>query len=173
MLWWANDHHDPCSGHESSAMRFKQRLDIGRSPGNWFLLFGLSLVLVVIANGTALDKRVSKHKLPQQTSIEERLEAKQRLSDLGYWIGPIDGNPDPAFRHALIAFRSSTTFPLRSNRYFAATPALLSLRPKGEIFLCAPAANRESPPMLQFRLTSFSTAFILNGLSHSLSKSFK
>lgn len=33
------------------------------------------------------------------------LEAEQRLKELGYWIGPIDGRADVAFSNALIAFQ--------------------------------------------------------------------
>jgi len=68
-------------------------------------LLVISLPLVVIANGTILDKRVPKRSQRQELSFEERLEAEQRLSSLGYWTGPIDGTLDPASRHALIAFQ--------------------------------------------------------------------
>jgi hypothetical protein len=73
----------------------------------WNRLFPLCipLALVVIANGTAQDKSISKRDSHQQMPFEERLEAEQRLSDLGYWTGPIDGNLDPGSRHALIAFQ--------------------------------------------------------------------
>jgi len=38
-------------------------------------------------------------------SAEEIREAEQRLSDLGYWTGPVDGVPDEGLRQALIAFQ--------------------------------------------------------------------
>ena len=38
-------------------------------------------------------------------STEEIREAEQRLSDLGYWTGPIDGVLDGGSRQALIAFQ--------------------------------------------------------------------
>ncbi|HSE18806.1 MAG TPA: L,D-transpeptidase family protein [Pyrinomonadaceae bacterium] len=38
-------------------------------------------------------------------SSEERLEAEQRLWDLGYWAGSVDGKFDSDSRHALIAFQ--------------------------------------------------------------------
>lgn len=41
----------------------------------------------------------------QQLSAEEKLEAEQRLAELGYWTGPVDGQLDPAFPHALTAFQ--------------------------------------------------------------------
>ena len=72
---------------------------------NLFLLLCLSLALVVIANGTALDKRVSKRGQRQELPFEERIEAERRLSDLGYWTGAVDGTLDPASRYALIAFQ--------------------------------------------------------------------
>jgi lipoprotein-anchoring transpeptidase ErfK/SrfK len=40
-----------------------------------------------------------------ELSIAEVSEAEQRLSDLGYWTGPVDGRMDPASRQALIAFQ--------------------------------------------------------------------
>jgi peptidoglycan hydrolase-like protein with peptidoglycan-binding domain len=41
----------------------------------------------------------------QALSSEERVEAEQRLWDLGYWAGPVDGRFDSDSRHALIAFQ--------------------------------------------------------------------
>jgi peptidoglycan hydrolase-like protein with peptidoglycan-binding domain len=41
----------------------------------------------------------------QQMPLEDRLEAQQRLLDLGYWAGSVDGVLDIRFRHALIAFQ--------------------------------------------------------------------
>ena len=40
-----------------------------------------------------------------ELSTEQKLEAEQRLSDLGYWTGPVDGKFDFDSRHALIAFQ--------------------------------------------------------------------
>lgn len=40
-----------------------------------------------------------------QLTKDEIKEAEQRLSDLGYWAGPIDGVLDSASQHALIAFQ--------------------------------------------------------------------
>jgi hypothetical protein len=85
-------------------MRNKKRDTQARRP-NWLVLFCISLAFVVIANGTASSKGVSKRSAKQEISFAERLEAEQRLSDLGYWTGPIDGNLDPGFRQALIAFQ--------------------------------------------------------------------
>ena len=41
----------------------------------------------------------------QQLSTPEKLEAEQRLWDLGYWAGRVDGQFDSDSRHALIAFQ--------------------------------------------------------------------
>jgi peptidoglycan hydrolase-like protein with peptidoglycan-binding domain len=38
-------------------------------------------------------------------TVEDTLEAEQRLSELGYWTGPVDGRLDEGSRHALIAFQ--------------------------------------------------------------------
>ena len=42
---------------------------------------------------------------PQALSAEQKLEAEQRLANLGYWTGPVDGKFDSGSRHALIAFQ--------------------------------------------------------------------
>lgn len=86
-------------------MLYNEKQDIRVHRWNWLLLFCLPLVLVVFANGAALDNRISKRGSRQALPFEERLEAEQRLLDLGYWTGPVDGILDPAFRHALIAFQ--------------------------------------------------------------------
>ena len=41
----------------------------------------------------------------QELSSQETVEAEQRLWDLGYWAGPVDGRFDSDSRHALIAFQ--------------------------------------------------------------------
>ena len=41
----------------------------------------------------------------QDLSAQEKVEAEQRLWDLGYWAGPVDGTFDAGSRHALIAFQ--------------------------------------------------------------------
>ena len=44
-------------------------------------------------------------KKQNEPTKEEVLEAEQRLSELGYWTGPVDGLMDSASRQALIAFQ--------------------------------------------------------------------
>ena len=41
----------------------------------------------------------------QELSTQQKLEAEERLWNLGYWAGPVDGNFDAGSRHALIAFQ--------------------------------------------------------------------
>lgn len=41
----------------------------------------------------------------QELNTQEKLEAEQRLWDIGYWAGPVDGKFDSDSRHALIAFQ--------------------------------------------------------------------
>jgi N-acetylmuramoyl-L-alanine amidase len=67
-------------------------------------LLCILLALVVSANATTLDKRSTRGQR-QELSLEERLEAEQSLSSLGYWTGPVDGDFDVGSRHALIAFQ--------------------------------------------------------------------
>lgn len=47
----------------------------------------------------------SKKTSIQKLSSQEKLEAEQRLWDLGYWAGIVDGKFDSHSRHALIAFQ--------------------------------------------------------------------
>ncbi|HSE20067.1 MAG TPA: peptidoglycan-binding domain-containing protein, partial [Pyrinomonadaceae bacterium] len=68
----------------------------------WPVLFLLMMVFVnspdVVANSPAGH-------LHQGMGIKERRQAEQRLWELGYWVGPIDGKFDSASRQALIAFQ--------------------------------------------------------------------
>lgn len=84
-----------------------KRLRCYEGSSRWSPLLFLSLLLAVfgIANGT--EKRSSS----QALDLAERLEAEQRLADLGYWGGPIDGTIDPSSRHALIAFQKVEGLP--------------------------------------------------------------
>lgn len=50
-------------------------------------------------------RSLSKRGLAQGVSFDEVFAAEQRLSDLGYWTGPVDGILDSGSRHALIAFQ--------------------------------------------------------------------
>ena len=48
---------------------------------------------------------ISLRRAAQELSTQEKLEAEQRLWELGYWAGPVDGKFDSDSRHALIAFQ--------------------------------------------------------------------
>ena len=86
-------------------MLYHEKQDLRARRWHRLFLLCIPLALVVVANGTAQVRSVSKRGSHQEVSFAERLEAEQRLSDLGYWTGPIDGNLDPGSRHALIAFQ--------------------------------------------------------------------
>lgn len=62
-----------------------------------------STVLLVLTASIAAPARGAHRKA--KLRAEHIREAEQRLSDLGYWTGPIDGVLDAASRHALIAFQ--------------------------------------------------------------------
>lgn len=57
------------------------------------------------AGSSGMRVRKSAKPDPQELSTLQKLEAEQRLWDLGYWTGPVDGKFDPDSRHALIAFQ--------------------------------------------------------------------
>lgn len=79
----------------------------------WSLLGALvlgcvSLVLALgPAVGTTSDQRSPQTRSNAQLTLsaEEIREAEQRLCDLGYWTGAVDGVLDEGSRHALVAFQ--------------------------------------------------------------------
>lgn len=62
------------------------------------VLFILFLILVLTETSRGQPR-------PRELTREELQQAEQRLSELGYWTGPIDGVFDDASKHALIAFQ--------------------------------------------------------------------
>lgn len=62
------------------------------------------MLLVTYGSGEAFARKSAKAAAAELSS-EERLEAEQRLWDLGYWAGFVDGKFDSESRHALIAFQ--------------------------------------------------------------------
>lgn len=52
------------------------------------------------------------------------IEAERRLSELGYWTGPVDGVPDVGLRHALIAFQKVEGRKITGKLTFAELAAL-------------------------------------------------
>jgi hypothetical protein len=61
------------------------------------LLLTICLVLVVTSFTNAQQK--------SSLTRTQKRDAEQRLSDMGYWTGPIDGLIDPATRSAVTAFQ--------------------------------------------------------------------
>ena len=70
------------------------------------------IVLTVLSGATAMVQKTrhprASQPRPEPPSAEAILAVEKRLSDLGYWTGPVDGKTDPALRHALIAFQKAT-----------------------------------------------------------------
>lgn len=73
------------------------------------VLFGLTIFAVDPGIAFAIFGSAHSPQKPNQTAntmtVEEVREAEQRLSELGYWTGPVDGELDQGSRHALIAFQ--------------------------------------------------------------------
>jgi hypothetical protein len=64
------------------------------------------LLLILFATAVAVSGTVvTNRRTQQELTREQRIEAERRLSELGYWTGPVDGNFDSSSRHALIAFQ--------------------------------------------------------------------
>ena len=68
----------------------------------------LTILLLLIAPSSVVSAQETKRRL----SRAETREAERRLSDLGYWTGPIDGLLDPGTRSALIAFQKWESRPV-------------------------------------------------------------
>src|SRR6267142_5621623 len=64
--------------------------------------FLLTICLLLLSTPAIASAQKSKH--ASLTRAQTR-EAEQRLSDMGYWTGAVDGLFDPATRSALIAFQ--------------------------------------------------------------------
>lgn len=65
----------------------------------------LLLFFVVVGNSLCVIAKAPGSHSRQGIGIDERRQAEQRLSELGYWAGPIDAKFDSASRQALIAFQ--------------------------------------------------------------------
>jgi hypothetical protein len=70
-----------------------------------FVLSAAILLAFCMGNYNYVDAFAAAKSRTQEPSLQERLEAEQRLWDLGYWAGPVDGKFDADSRHALIAFQ--------------------------------------------------------------------
>src|SRR5262245_30498452 len=62
-------------------------------------------------------------------TLAQTKEVEQRLSDLGYWTGPVDGRFDAGSRWALIAFQKWENRPITGKLTFAELAALRSSTP--------------------------------------------
>ena len=62
-------------------------------------------VALVVALAVGAAPPVGAGSSGKPLSKEEIRRAEQRLADLGYWTGPVDGVWDGASRHALVAFQ--------------------------------------------------------------------
>jgi peptidoglycan hydrolase-like protein with peptidoglycan-binding domain len=63
------------------------------------------LALFLLFLLTPFDKASAQRLSHPHIKSPEIIEAEQRLADLGYWTGPVDGVFDAASKHALIAFQ--------------------------------------------------------------------
>lgn len=86
-------------------MREANTLDHHAQHAWLHLAIRLAIVLLLLFLVLILGERVIGKTQNGELTRVEILEAEQRLSDLGYWTGPIDGTFDSASRHALTAFQ--------------------------------------------------------------------
>lgn len=86
-------------------MLFEKRGKVRKRLFSQLFICCVLVTFTASANATMPDKRVPKRAQRQELSLEERLEAEQLLSNLGYWTGPVDGDFDAGSRHALVAFQ--------------------------------------------------------------------
>lgn len=82
-----------------------QTLRVGQLRSWTICLILFFLVFTIVAGDVIQAKGLAKKRVVQEVSKEEILAAETRLSDLGYWTGPVDGTLDSGSRHALIAFQ--------------------------------------------------------------------
>ena len=73
--------------------------------GSVVLRILVAIVLILLVGALSCSVAFAQNKVPSQVGRPEIIEAEQRLWDLGYWAGPIDGKFDSASRHALVAFQ--------------------------------------------------------------------
>ena len=88
----------PEDSHSCSANKTMLKIWLSRIlPGALILAFGIS--------SYGAPGHIFRRRAAQELSTQEKLEAEQRLWELGYWAGPVDGKFDSDSRHALIAFQ--------------------------------------------------------------------
>ena len=82
-----------------------QKVPTGARGSDRIFVVLFLLAFIIFASGATQAKRPSKKGVSQEIHFDEILAAEKRLSDLGYWTGPVDGTLDAGSRHALIAFQ--------------------------------------------------------------------
>lgn len=85
----------------------RETFTLDRHAQHAWLRFAIRLLIVVLVILLVLilsEKSIGKP-LRQGLTRAEIFEAEQRLFDLGYWTGPIDGDFDGSSKHALVAFQ--------------------------------------------------------------------
>jgi Uncharacterized protein conserved in bacteria len=71
-------------------------------------LMTIIILLALASDITAQGKKIRKVKAESVRVHEDPndvLAAKQLLSDLGYWVGPVNSEPDNYLKHSLVAFQ--------------------------------------------------------------------
>ena len=74
-----------------------------RSNSRRLMFAGLAAMF--LATIFLTSSAAERHVTSQTPGPADSFEAEQRLANLGYWTGPIDGKFDSGSRHALIAFQ--------------------------------------------------------------------
>src|SRR6188474_1933515 len=87
--------------------RWSMLLPVEKLEGKAFFFVRIWPVLLLfsVAFGSSLYAEARTPIKRREIGITERRQAEQRLWDLGYWAGPVDGKIDSASRQALIAFQ--------------------------------------------------------------------
>ena len=72
---------------------------------NLVLLVAIVLMFCSVNYGSSRVRAQRASKPARELTTQQKLEAEQRLWNLGYWAGRVDGKFDSDSRHALIAFQ--------------------------------------------------------------------
>lgn len=85
-------------------MNTKNRSFINIRPGLSSSVSRIALIFFILIVTTNFGY-IARARQQSSEPRPDALEAEQRLSELGYWTGPVDGVFDVGSRHALIAFQ--------------------------------------------------------------------
>lgn len=85
-------------------MNIANRNSVMLIPKRLIGLAGLALIIALLTSPSSFGQ-VAKSQRQSVMPTQDVLAAEQRLAELGYWTGPVDGLFDSASRHALIAFQ--------------------------------------------------------------------